>query len=220
MKYHSWNQKNLDDMSFKNINREYDQGFVMTRIQRGAMNQTRSIRIDLKHFELNSENRRILNKIKDITLKQISLPHSDYDFRIGKMAKDFYDHKFGPNIMSAQKVKEMLTNIEKSNFNTLLTYLNSQKEVGYAICLKTDEILHYSYPFYDLSSPKDMGLFMMINAIILAKDLGLKYVYLGSLQRKNDVYKFQFSGIQWWTGDEWSQDLEKVKDILRNIDNE
>jgi hypothetical protein len=40
------------------------------------------------------------------------------------------------------------------------------------------------------------------------------------LQRKNDVYKLQFSGIQWWTGDEWSQDLEKVKDILRNIDNE
>jgi arginyl-tRNA--protein-N-Asp/Glu arginylyltransferase len=59
-----------------------------------------------------------------------------------------------------------------------------------------------------------MGLAMMITAVQKAKEVGLKYVYLGSLQRPTDVYKLQFSGLEWFDGKDWSTDLAEAKKIL------
>ena len=63
-----------------------------------------------------------------------------------------------------------------------------------------------------------MVLIMMTKVIDEAQTLGIKYVYLGSLQRSSDVYKLQFSGIEWFDGEKWSTDLEKVKNILGKIE--
>ncbi len=186
----------------------YGNGFVFTRIDKGKMHQTRSVRIDLSKFELSSENRRVLKKTESIELKENKIPFSEYTWEIGKIAKDFYDKKAG-GAFSANKIKEIITT--DHNFNTLFNFL----DLGYAICYMNKNILHYSYPFYDLEkSPKDIGLGMMIKAVVWAKDKGLKYVYLGSLQRPGDVYKLQFEGLEWFDGKEWSKDLEKVKIIL------
>ena len=86
---------------------------------------------------------------------------------------------------------------------------------GFTICYANKEILHYSYPFYNLDTAvKDMGMGMMIRAIEYAKATGMKYIYLGSLQRPSDTYKLQFGGIQWFDGKQWSDDIESVKIIL------
>ena len=55
---------------------------------------------------------------------------------------------------------------------------------------------------------------MMIRAINFAKESGMKYIYLGSLQRPSDTYKLQFAGLEWFDGKKWSQDIEEVKKIL------
>lgn len=218
VKYLAWDEKNITDFSDDNISDMYEHGYVFTRIGKGTVQQTRSVRIDLGKFELSSENKRILNRIYGVELKKITLPipDDDYDFKIGKLAKDFYQTKFGiGGIMSAQKVKEVLTDSSKSNFNTLLGYSSGSDILGYAICYENDNVLHYSYPFYDLNtSPKDMGLGMMTLAIQMAKDSGKKYIYLGSLQRPNDTYKLQFKGLEWFDGEKWSDDLGEVKKIL------
>ncbi len=172
------------------------------------MHQTRSARIDLSKFEISSENRRILRKGEEIMIDRHSIPFSRYTWEIGKMAKDFYNKK-ADGAFSANKIKEIIT--IRHNFTTLLTFSN----LGFAICYENNHMLHYSYPFYDLEkSPKDMGLIMMTKTISEAKMRGLKYVYLGSLQRHNDTYKLQFSGIEWFDGKIWSNDSEKVKIIL------
>jgi arginyl-tRNA--protein-N-Asp/Glu arginylyltransferase len=62
-----------------------------------------------------------------------------------------------------------------------------------------------------------MGMGMMVKAVIRAKELGISYVYLGSLQRPGDVYKLQFSGIEWFDGKKWNSDIEEVKKILSAI---
>ncbi len=202
------------------ISKLYDQGFIFTRIAKGIMHQTRSLRIDLSKFNLTSENRRILKKTESHVLSPDSpsaLPLGDYSWEIGKMAKDFYTEKFGDGVFSAQKIKELLTDHSKSNFNTLFRFNNPE---GFAICYMNNSILHYSYPFYDLKSPlKDIGMGMMIRAINKAKELGLKYIYLGSLQRPNDTYKLQFEGLEWFNGEneKWETDLEKAKEILKQI---
>ncbi len=219
MKYLSWKEETISDFSVNNVADMYEKGFVFTRIGKGIMQQTRSLRIDLSLFALSSENRRILKKVLSLEMKQVDLPlpSSQYNFSVGKMAKDFYDAKFGANIMSAQKVKEMLTDPAKSNFNQLLEFRLQMSDIcsGYTITYSSPTILHYSYPFYDLNNcPKDMGLAMMITSVQKAKEAGLKYVYLGSLQRPTDVYKLQFSGLQWFDGKDWSTDLAEAKKIL------
>jgi arginine-tRNA-protein transferase len=219
MKYLSWNEKTITDFSDKAVSEMYENGYVFTRLGHGIMQQTRSLRIDLSKFEQTSENRRILKKVAGLEIEPVELPLKDYDYSIGKIAKDFYENKFGPGIMSAQKIKEMLTDGAKSNFNRLLrfSFVDVGHRQGFVISYLSPILLHYSYPFYDLATAsKDAGLAMMITTIQYAKDNGLKYIYLGSLQRPTDVYKLQFKGLEWFDGDNqtWSTDLTKAKEIL------
>ncbi|MDO8575609.1 MAG: hypothetical protein Q7R78_02835 [bacterium] len=237
MKYLNWKIEKIDSNSPSKIEEMYSNGFVFTRIDKNIMHQTRSVRMKLADFDLSSENKRILKKVENVEMKKVSLPlplasednKNGYNWSIGKMAKDFYETKFGSGIMSAQKIKEILTDGSKSNFNSLLTFDNvndsSLNSVGYVICYENSKIMHYSYPFYDLkkiedieipnnSLPKSIGLGMMTKAVLDAKNRGLEYVYLGSLQRPSDVYKLQFKGMEWFDGEKWETDLYKVKNIL------
>lgn len=236
--YLHWNEQTITDFSPENITAMYNRGYVCTRPEEGHMEQTRSIRIDLSNFDLNSENRRILRKTEDLTLTQHALPFADYSWQIGKIGKDFYETKFGDGTFSANKIKELLTSGRK-DFNTLLTYsypeldsgshqsrvdgdtrtgsfatVQDDKVIGYAICVETPDILHYSYPFYDLAADKNTGMGMMVRAVQYAKESGKKYCYLGSAQRPGDTYKFQFDSMEWFDGDVWQTNVDELKNIL------
>ena len=217
MNYLKWNEQTITDFSETNINSLYNQGWLFTREGRGAMYQTRSLRIDLEKFELSSENRRVLKKTEDIGLMTYDLPYEKYSWEIGKMGKEFYQTKFGDGIFSANKIKELLT--KKHNFNKLYIYNNKQEAVGYCICFETDKILHYSYPFYVLHhtsyviSP-NLGLGMMLRAIIHSKEASKKYVYLGSAKDAKAKYKLQFAGLEWFDGKEWKTNIDELKKIL------
>ena len=216
MNYLHWDEKTITDFSEKSVSDMYSRGYVFTRKGKGVMQQTRSVRIDLNAFNASSENRRVLKKAS-LGLIPLKLPLPGYDISLGKSAKDFYEEKFGAGIMSAQKVKEMLTDSDKSNFNALLRYYhaNSKDVVGHAICYSNPDMLHYSYPFYDLGASKDTGLGMMTLAIEFAQESKQSYIYLGSLQRPTDTYKLQFEGLEWFDGKAWQTDIEEVKRLLK-----
>ena len=212
--YLSWNEKTIHDFSDETIEDAYNNGYVFTRIGKGVINQTRSLRIDLNKFELSSENRRILGKTEEMDLTIKSIPYSKYDWSIHKMGKEFYETKFGEKTFSAQKIKELTTDKDKSNFNRLFIYKTYGKNVGYCIALETKNILHYCYPFYDLESNyQNLGMGMMLKAIVWAKENGKKYIYLGSFQRPTDTYKLQFAGLEWFDGQEWKNDLSGLKKL-------
>lgn len=215
--YLKWDEVSIDDFSDVNINNKYDKGYVFTRLGDGHMDQSRSLRIDLDKFELNSENRRVLRKTDNVNLRKESLPYSDYHWSIHKLGKQFYD-KFKEGLFSANKIKELFTDQKKSDFNIALIYSVEDKDLGYCVAVETDNILHYSYPFYDRSdSPKNMGMGMMVRAIKYAREENKKYIYLGSAQRPSDVYKLQFEGLEWFDKDHWSTDLDKLKNILESL---
>lgn len=225
-KYLAWDQKTITSFNDDTINTAYNSGYVFTRLGKGIMHQTRSVRIDLSQFELNSENRRILHKTKDLKLEIEDIPYKDYSWEIGKMAKDFYGAKFGAGTFSANKIKNLMNNSQKSNFNKLLKYSSELQTpnyiVGYAICHETKKFLHYSYPFYSrpafvpilVEISANTGLGMMLKAILYAQEHGKKYIYLGSAQRPTDTYKLQFKGLEWFDGKKWKDDIEKLKTIL------
>ena len=222
MPYLHWNKQTITDFSEDNITALYNEGYVFTREDKGSMDQTRSLRIDLSQFKLTSENRRILRKAQGLTLKTTTLPNQDYHWSIGKLAKDFYDTKFGQGTFSANKVKQLLTS-ENSNFNIILEYKIRNLEleisnfpIAYAICYQNSNILHYSYPFYALGPMPyaSLGMSMMLQAITYAKEEGKQYIYLGSAQRPTDTYKFQFKGLEWFDGKTWRNDFDELKTIL------
>lgn len=196
MSYLNWAEKKLDTLDTTTAENLYDEGFVLTRLPRYTFNQTRSVRINLSHFENSSENRRILRKNEALKIFSEKIPYSAYNWQISKMAKDFYEQKFGQKIFSANKIKEILTG--GGAFNTLLVFKLDEKVVGYSICFETPEIIHYSYPFYDLNVSKDLGLGMMTLAVNSAKENGKKFIYLGSFQRQTDSYKLQFKGLEFF----------------------
>jgi arginyl-tRNA--protein-N-Asp/Glu arginylyltransferase len=224
MPYLNWDTKILQSPSTAEIERMYDQGYVFTRVDKGVMNKTRSFRVNLSAYAPSSENRRILRKAEHMAIHSESIPYAEYDWSIAKLAKDFYE-KLGA-AFSANKIKELLTNPEKSNFNTLLIFTDSratdpampaaEKPIGFAICYESRDILHYSFPFYieDPAEPS-RGLAMMTKAIEWAKASNKKYIYLGSLQRPTDTYKLQFMGGEWFDGEVWQVDASSLKDILK-----
>ena len=212
--YLVWQKKTIEPGDDTAVTVAYEAGFVFTRVARGAMDQTRSVRIDLSKFELSSENRRVLKKTDGLELQSIPLPYADYTWQLGKLAKDFYDDKFGVGTFSANKIKELLTG-STSNFNRFLVYTLNNTPVGYCIAYENNDLLHYSYPFYDRATDiSNLGLGMMLRAIVHAQETGKKYIYLGSAQRPTDTYKLQFTGLEWFGGEQWSMDYESLKTIL------
>src|SRR3954463_8505279 len=110
MEYLHWNEQTITNFSPEAIAGMYNRGFVFTRIGKGVMHQTRSCRVDLSKFEMSSENRRIMKKTADIEAVSHDIPLASYNWKIAKLAKDFYDTKFGHDtetIMSANKIKEI-----------------------------------------------------------------------------------------------------------------
>ncbi|PIT87796.1 MAG: hypothetical protein COU31_01040 [Candidatus Magasanikbacteria bacterium CG10_big_fil_rev_8_21_14_0_10_40_10] len=233
--YLKWQTQTITDFSDENIQAQYDKGYLFGRTKRGEMYQTRSARIDLNEFILSSENKRILRKTENIQMRDFPLPYVNYNWTIHKLGHDFYSAKFGDKTFSANKIKEIMTDADKSNFNLVFVYNNemndittagvntnnnaptNERAVGYCIACQTDQILHYCYPFYDLkNSPDNMGLGMMTRAVIWAQENNKQYVYLGSFSRPSDTYKLQFKGLQWFDGENWQTDLEKLKKNIQS----
>lgn len=214
--YINWNEKTITDFSDSSIEKEYQNGYVFTRLGKGIMNQTRSLRVDLKNFKFSSENRRVLKKNIELKVEseKLPLPEDKYSYKYHKLAKEFYQTKFGKGTMTASKIKELLTDPDKSNFNFFPKYSMNNEEVGYCICLVTNNIIHYSYPFYNLEYDKtSLGIAMMTMMVEISQNEGKKYIYLGSYTGKESKYKLQFKGIEWFDGKKWSSNIEALKSI-------
>lgn len=216
-KYYFTDQKTISDFSVENIEELYDKGYVFTRLAKGTMNQTRSIRVDLSKFELSSENRRVLKHVEGLGISKSEVPMNfeDYDWEIAKLAKDFYTEKFGSKTFTANKARELLTNPFKSNYNVILKYTLGSEKVGYSIGFETSNIFHYAHPFYYHEKfNNNFGMGMMLLAINKAKEESKKYFYIGSASKPEDKYKFQFKGLEWYDWNTWSTDIEKLKETI------
>lgn len=210
----------ITDFTEQTVNQLYTQGYLFTRRGKGNLYQTRSLRINLANFELSSENRRIIKKSNELTLEVKALPLDDYTWKIHKLGKDFYSKKFGDGTMSASKINVLFQDQSKSNMTHALNYTQNSQTVGYCLVYLNSEIMHYAYPFYDLTIPKEQstGLAMMTKALLWAKENGKLYAYLGSVTTPEALYKLQFTGCEWWDNmkNEWSTDVTLLKKIVTN----
>lgn len=219
MEYTNFGQKQLKDNEDNILISEYNNGFVLTRINIGFLVKVRSIRINLHKFLETSENKRILKKFNH-KINIIPLPLDKFNSKILILAKSFYDNKFGKNIFSGTKIKELLT--QNSNFNALLAYENEQEIEGYCFCKiieSKQKIIHYAYPFYSLNKLNtNFGMYMMTLAIKYFHEKQFDYIYLGSCHDEKCKYKLQFKGVEWFNEENniWEFDISKLKKLISN----
>ncbi len=197
-----------------NINEIYGKGFLATRIKKNYYYLSRNIRIDLENFEFTSENRRILKKTQNLTLESKKLQSPQFNYDISKLASDFFKEKFGKNIISTQKLKWLFTG---DFFNKLFIYKLDDEIIGYCINMETENILHYSYPFYKPNLVKsNIGMGMILKAIEYAKENNKKYFYLGTVYTKESLYKLQFKQMEWFDGEKWNTDIALLKEKIKD----
>ncbi|OGC59261.1 hypothetical protein A3A70_00740 [candidate division WWE3 bacterium RIFCSPLOWO2_01_FULL_42_11] len=214
--YLAWNHLTLLDPTTDSINTSYNDGYLFTRVAKNHLIQTRSLRIDLQDFEFSSENRRILNKSEFIELRVENLPmnEEEYHWKIHKMGYQFYSEKIGEESFSANMIRNICLDSDRSNFNNLFIYHIGDDSVGYAITFNNGEFMHYAYPFYDFKRFPDIGMALMTKAVSWAHGKGKRYVYLGSVTRATDRYKLQFNNLKWFDGAKWNTDLGELKSLL------
>jgi hypothetical protein len=197
----------------------YENGFLPSRIREDLYYLARGLRINLQEFVLSSENRRILRKTDYLSMYTSTAADFNYDYRIAKLGKDFFDSKFGKGTMSAYKIKWLFTS---GAYSHVFVYQDKAKEntIGYCVGMMLSGILHYAYPFYDTSyTDQNMGMGMMLRAIITAQQQGLKYAYLGTVYTEASLYKTQFKGCEYFTGFGWNSDVDELKQLIRSSSN-
>ncbi len=194
----------------------YEKGFLPTRINKDLFYLARSIRIDLSNFEMNSENRRILRKTDYLKYKVVPLAQYEYNIEIGKMAKEFSKQRFNDVILTPSSVRKLFT---QSSMTHVIEYYSTDRStpVGYCLSLYSDGIFHYSYPFYDLKYfSKNLGMGMILKAISFAIENKLDHFYLGTCYTESSLYKLQFNNIEYFNGFSWSKDLDQLKYLVKN----
>lgn len=198
----------------------YERGFLPIRSIPNVYYLARSLRVDLLKFKLSSENRRILRKSADFESDLLPLSEFNYTPQIQKFCKDYMIKKFGRLSIAAAGIRSIF---KGGIYNYLFVWKErkSQKEIGYAVCFISSFLTHYAHAFYDLEYfQRSLGARMILEAVMWSKESNKKYIYLGTCYEKNALYKTEFKGIEFFNGFRWSENLEELKELLKDADRE
>ena len=74
--------------------------------------------------------------------------------------------------------------------------------------------LESQFTCWNYHKPKmQLGKYIVDTEVWYAKTMGLNYLYIGQGYEKGSLYKADFPGFEWWTGNEWSKDKQKYKEL-------
>lgn len=196
------------------VEKIYDNGFLPMRNKKDVYYLSRSVRVDLSKFELTSENRRILHKTGNFESDLLPLSEFDYSPIVQKMCKDYSEAKFGKGIFSSQGIKNIFTNTIY-NYIFVFKEIETQENVGFAVCFAGNELIQYAHAFYAKQYMKEnLGARMMLEAVNWAKKSNKRFIYLGTCYEQNALYKTEFKGVEFFNGFRWSDDLVELKELV------
>lgn len=76
--------------------------------------------------------------------------------------------------------------------------------------VKYEGDIESQYTILDYKEPKlSLGRKIVDYEVFFAKQQGYDYLYIGSGYGEGGIYKSNFPGFEWWTGEEWSCDIEE-----------
>jgi hypothetical protein len=166
-------------------------------IQDGRWYSSRMVRLNLSKYT---------KQAKPIKGHTVTLFNNDYP--LGPI-RDVFD-KF----VSARDFAPLYnidSDIERVQW--LLIHKNEQL-VAFTKFINYDGALESQFTAWDYVEPKlSIGVKIVDYEVGVAKSKGFKYLYIGPGYGKSCFYKSKFQGFEWWTGTEWSDDVQAYQDI-------
>ena len=194
----------------------FEGGFLPSSYQLERFYLCRQIRVCLKDYAPSSENRRILRKGAELSVRLV--PRADYDFTPERRTffKQYADIKFGKDVMSLEKL-DLLFASRMASHLLVVEDPATGKEIGTAVIYQEPpRTAYYYYAFYDLAYyERNLGMFLMTSAVSLFASQQIHHLYLGTCYSANALYKAQFAGSEFFTGCQWSRSLKELKFIIQ-----
>lgn len=190
-------------------------GFLPASPQMDRYYLCRNLRLPLTGWRPSAENRRILRKGDGIVAELVPRAAFDYSPARRESWKAFADQRFGDNVMSFARLDALMAAPVISH---LLHFRerDTGAELGTALLfLAEPDLAYYYYAFYDLDRlNRNLGMFMMTEAVRLFAERGVAHLHLGTCYSTRALYKTQFAGIEFFNGVRWSGDLEELKFLI------
>lgn len=168
--------------------------------------QSRQTRLDLsKHIETKTEKKcwRKITK-NNVPIEVTKKP----DFE--KLYKIYINYISSKNFDSSFSHDEFLE-VYNSGNEVFILYGDS----AFSVTEKVGQSLIAHQFCWDYADPTlGLGRLSTYKEISLAKDLGLKYLYLGPSYESHAKYKSSFPGFEFWTGRKWSSDEKAYHNLL------
>lgn len=97
-----------------------------------------------------------------------------------------------------------------------ISYSHAGSVVAISVLMQYVDAIE-SYLFvWDYATPSlYLGLNSLLNEIAWAKDNNYHYLYMGPGYEKNSMYKSTLTGFEWFTGSEWSRDIELYNKLCK-----
>lgn len=168
----------------------------------------RSTRIKVSDYKPTKTVKRLANKVQ---VSKVILTQEELD-------------KLEPIYEKYVKAKGYKRDIELKNFlgYFALLYWNQERLIGASIFkeykVEQKDIVVYQF-LWDYEDPKlSLGNVAQYYEIELTKN-STTYVYLMGGYEEACIYKSNFKGFEWWTGTEWSSDLDLYTQLCKRDNN-
>lgn len=184
---------------------------------KGIFYLARSARVVLPQFALTSESRRIAKKFDGMFQKErVSFSDFKPDEQFYTFCLEYFKKRHGERVMPRERL-ELILNF--GIISTIVTYASGEKTVAYVFEVAEGTMGHYWYSFYDLSLvQQSLGLWLMLDCVRDAKARGLTHYYLGTVYGGKTLYKTNFEPLEWWNGEEWSENVKLLRERGRADD--
>lgn len=209
--YQVWLLKEEED----EIDKIYGNGFLPMRNLPQIYYLSRNIRVNLEKFELSSENRRILKKTVGFESDLVPLFEFNYTPEVQKLCKVFSQERFGKGVFSTRGLQTIFKS-HIYNYVFEFKHIRSQQLIGFAVCFISGNLLQYAHAFYDLKYlSENLGARMILQAVVWAHKSQKKFAYLGTCYEEKSLYKTEFKGVEFFNGFRWSENLDELKELIR-----
>ena len=194
----------------------FNAGFLPSARGLDRFYMCRQVRVDLRKFEPTSENRRILRKGRGIHAELVPRAQYNYTPERREFFKTYADARFGNEVMPYERL-DLLFSSPVTSHALVFTEEATRQEIGVAILyLEDPALVFYRFAFYDLGHfNRSLGMFMMTTAAVEFAARGVKHLYLGTCYSERALYKTQFSGVEFFNGFRWSDNLEELRFLIQ-----
>jgi hypothetical protein len=202
----------------ESLKEAYSSGFLPFSAEPGdprhLFYMARSIRISLPDFQIDKKRRYDHRHWEAFTLKRSLMTKDDFLAKFGQKALTaaftWMKNRFGEAYLKPERLHYIL---EKPFLRDVIVWTREQHLTAFALIVRGDWGAHYWYVFYendpDRQTPPGHGY--LVDFLEWARSEHLPHAYVGTGYGGKSRYKTRgLSGIEWWDGNVWNGDKDKL----------